>query len=73
MKPDIHPKYVDATLSCACGASYETRSTKGSYQVEICAACHPVYTGLERRVDKKGRAERFRKKFGSLDDIMARS
>ena len=62
MKPEIHPEYTDATIKCACGASYETRSTKGSFAVDICAACHPFYTGKQKLMDTAGRVERFKKK-----------
>lgn len=67
MKPGIHPEYPAANISCACGASYETRSTKGSFGVEVCAACHPFYTGKQKLLDTKGRVDRFRKKYGAKD------
>jgi len=63
MKEGIHPKYEQATISCACGATYETRSTRGSFQVEVCAACHPFYTGQQKLIDTQGRVERFRNKY----------
>ena len=63
MKEGIHPKYEKATLSCACGATYETRTTGGSYQVEVCSACHPFYTGTQKLIDTQGRVERFRNKY----------
>ena len=63
MKADIHPDYPEATISCACGASFKTRSTKGSYTVDICSACHPFFTGKQRIVDTAGRVERFRRKY----------
>lgn len=65
MKADIHPKYVDATITCSCGAVYHVRSTKPSYRVEVCGACHPFYTGTQRVVDSGGRVERFRKKYAA--------
>lgn len=65
MKADIHPTYVDATISCACGAVYHVRSTKPSYRVEVCGACHPFYTGTQRVIDSGGRVERFRKKYAA--------
>ena len=65
MKPDIHPEYADATINCACGASYQTRSTKGSFTVDICAACHPFYTGRQKIMDTAGRVERFKKKYAN--------
>lgn len=64
MKTAIHPNYQDATITCACGASYETRSTAGSYTIDICAACHPFFTGKSKLVDRAGRVERFNRKYG---------
>lgn len=64
MKAKIHPNYQDATISCACGASYETRSIKGSYAVDICGSCHPFFTGKAKLVDREGRVERFNRKYG---------
>jgi large subunit ribosomal protein L31 len=64
MKPDIHPEYKAVTISCACGASYPTRST-GKYNIDVCAACHPFYTGKARLVDTEGRVERFKNKYGA--------
>ncbi len=63
MKADIHPEYQTVTVHCACGASFETRSTKRIEQVDICSACHPFYTGKQKLVDTAGRVERFRKKY----------
>ena len=67
MKKDIHPKYVDCTVRCGCGASFETRSTIPEIRVEICSSCHPFYQGDAGRrfVDTLGRVDRFTKKFGS--------
>jgi large subunit ribosomal protein L31 len=64
MKPDIHPKYVECTVTCGCGNTFKTRSTKPELKVEICSACHPFFTGQERFVDTAGRVEKFTKKFG---------
>ncbi|NMB16372.1 MAG: 50S ribosomal protein L31 [Firmicutes bacterium] len=65
MKKDIHPKMVKATVTCACGESFETLSTKERLRVEICSKCHPFYTGERQRlVDSGGRVERFRRKYG---------
>ena len=62
MKKSIHPQYYpNATITCACGNTIVTGSTKPSYEVEICAACHPFYTGKEKMIDTAGRVERFRK------------
>ncbi|MDD9938469.1 MAG: 50S ribosomal protein L31 [Myxococcales bacterium] len=64
MKPDIHPEYTEATITCACGSSFKTCSTRGSFTVDICAACHPFYTGKQKVMDSAGRIERFKKKYG---------
>ena len=63
MKEGIHPEYRDAVIVCACGNRIETRSTMEEIHVEICAACHPFYTGKQRLVDTAGRVERFQKKY----------
>jgi large subunit ribosomal protein L31 len=63
MKPGIHPQYVTATVSCACGNSFETRSTKPQLRVEICSGCHPFYTGKQKIVDTEGRVEKFLQKY----------
>lgn len=63
MKPDVHPVYPPARIQCACGSVIETRSTRGSFHVEICSACHPFFTGKYKLVDTEGRVERFRKKY----------
>lgn len=64
MKPDIHPKYVKANVHCACGATWETRSTKSEIRLEICSNCHPFFTGKQKLVDTAGRVERFNRKYG---------
>ena len=63
MKTDIHPEYQDATITCSCGNSWETRSTKPKMTVDVCAACHPFFTGEQRIVDTAGRVERFRRRY----------
>ncbi len=65
MKPDIHPKYYDVEARCACGATWQTRSTKPELHLEICSSCHPFFTGRQKLVDTEGRVERFTKKFGA--------
>lgn len=65
MKTDIHPIYRNATVTCACGAAYETRSTRSSHAVDICSACHPFFTGKSRILDKEGRVEKFKARYGS--------
>jgi len=64
MKADIHPKYLECTVTCGCGATFKTRATRPELKVEICSACHPFFTGQERFVDTAGRVEKFTKKFG---------
>ena len=64
MKKAIHPNYQPATIECACGNTVQTYSVRGSYKVEICAACHPFYTGKQKLMDSAGRIERFNKKYG---------
>ena len=63
MKKDIHPKYEKAIISCACGNSFETGSTKKNMKIEICSACHPFFTGKQKIVDTAGRVERFNRKY----------
>jgi large subunit ribosomal protein L31 len=64
MRPNIHPKYVESTVSCACGEAFKTRSTKGDIHLEICSKCHPFFTGKQKLVDTAGRVERFQRKYG---------
>jgi large subunit ribosomal protein L31 len=63
MKPGIHPEYVESTVVCACGNTFQTRSTKASIRLEICSNCHPFFTGRQKFVDTAGRVERFQKRF----------
>jgi large subunit ribosomal protein L31 len=66
MRSDIHPAYGETTVSCSCGNTFTTRSTKsgGSMVVEVCSACHPFYTGKQKIMDVGGRVEKFEKRFG---------
>ena len=64
MKEKIHPNYQQTTVTCACGASFETGSTRKEIKVEICSKCHPFYTGVQRFVDAGGRVDRFKRKYG---------
>ncbi len=64
MKEGIHPKYQRTTVTCACGNTFETGSTKKNIRVEICSNCHPFFTGKQKLVDTGGRVERFKKRFG---------
>jgi len=66
MKEKIHPKYQEATIECACGNIIQTRSTRGSFKVDICSNCHPFFTGKQKLVDSAGRVERFRRKYGRI-------
>ncbi len=64
MKANIHPKYVEVTVSCACGEVFRTRSTKGGdIRLEICSKCHPFFTGKQKLIDTAGRVERFNRKY----------
>ncbi|MSP18797.1 MAG: 50S ribosomal protein L31 [Bdellovibrionales bacterium] len=65
MKSEIHPEYFETTIRCVCGNEILTRATKKDIRVEICSACHPLYTGKQRLVDTEGRVERFMKKYGT--------
>jgi len=65
MKQGIHPKYETITVTCACGETFQTRSTKGgTIKLEICSKCHPFFTGKQKLIDSAGRVERFQRKFG---------
>ena len=63
MKEGIHPKYEEANVTCACGNTFKTRSTKSDIHVEVCSQCHPFYTGKQKLVDTGGRVDRFNKRF----------
>ena len=65
MKADIHPKYGETRVSCTCGNEFVTRSTApGEIRAEVCAACHPFYTGKQKILDTGGRVARFEQRFG---------
>ena len=64
MKENIHPKYEETTIRCACGEEFVTRSTRKDIRVDICSKCHPFFTGKQKLVDTGGRVARFNKKFG---------
>lgn len=63
MKADLHPTYRKLVVQCACGHQFETRSTATNIHVEVCAQCHPFFTGKQRLVDTAGRVDRFRRKY----------
>lgn len=62
MKTGIHPRYELTTVTCACGSTFETRSTRQNLRVDLCSVCHPFYTGEQRIVDTAGQVERFTNK-----------
>jgi len=63
MKTDTHPEYVETTVTCSCGNTFQTRSTVAEMHVELCNECHPFFTGKQKLVDSGGRVERFRKRY----------
>jgi large subunit ribosomal protein L31 len=71
MKPEMHPVYPASRITCACGNVVETKSTRGSFSVEICSNCHPFFTGKYKLVDTAGRIDRFRKKYAANDAAAA--
>lgn len=70
MKPDIHPEYIDTTVTCTCGNTFVTRSTakSGEIHADVCSACHPFYTGKQKILDTGGRVAKFEKRFGKKAD-----
>ena len=64
MKAGIHPEYMDCTVTCACGETFETKSNKKEITVEVCSKCHPFYTGKQRGASHAGRVDKFNKKYG---------
>lgn len=71
MKTDIHPKYIEAEVRCACGNSFKTRSTKPVIVVGICNACHPFYTGQQKFVDTAGRVDKFQQRMAKTQAAQA--
>jgi large subunit ribosomal protein L31 len=71
MKADIHPKYVDAEMRCACGNVVKTRSTRSVILVGICNACHPFYTGMQKFVDTAGRVDKFQQRLAKTQAAQA--
>lgn len=65
MKQALHPQYVDTTITCVCGATYEVGSTRPGLRIEICSNCHPYFTGQQKLMDTEGRVERFRKRYAA--------
>ncbi len=67
MKPDTHPNYTETKVTCSCGSSFMTRSTLGKeIHLDVCAECHPFYTGKQKIVDTAGRVDKFRRKYGGM-------
>ena len=64
MKKGIHPDYKEATVTCACGETFTTKSTKSEISVEVCSKCHPFDTGKQNRASRAGRVDKFNKKYG---------
>ena len=75
MQKGIHPDYVETTVTCGCGNTFKTRSTRKELKVDICNECHPFYTGKLKYVDTAGRIEKFQNKFaaGSYASLQTRS
>lgn len=63
MKAGIHPEYKEATVTCACGNTFTTGSTKADLRVEICSECHPFFTGRQKFAERGGRVEKFKKRY----------
>ena len=68
MKKDIHPAYDTSVIKCACGNTFETRSTKKEIHVEVCSKCHGFFTGKQKLVDSAGRVEKFQRRYGKKVD-----
>jgi large subunit ribosomal protein L31 len=68
VKEGLHPKYEKTIVHCACGAEYETASTKQNLRVDICSKCHPFFTGKQKLVDTGGRVDRFNRRFGKKQE-----
>jgi large subunit ribosomal protein L31 len=66
MKQGIHPTYEVTSIRCACGAEYKVRSTVANQKLEICAACHPFFTGNQKLIDTAGRVEKFNKRYAKF-------
>ena len=71
MKEKIHPTYIQARVVCACGNSFTTGSTKPELHVEVCAKCHPFFTGKQHLMDIQGRVDRFNKRYAKKADAAA--
>ena len=72
MKPEIHPKYQQVTVHCACGETWTTGSTRKELRVEICSKCHPFFTGKQKLVDSAGRIDRFTQRYAKKETKAAK-
>jgi len=66
MKENLHPRYYKCEVSCSCGATFTTRSTKQTLKVELCSECHPFFTGKQKIIDSAGRVEKFNKRYANF-------
>ncbi len=73
MRSGIHPKYEETTVTCACGHSFTTRSTRQNLRVDVCSNCHPFYTGEQRIVDTAGQVDRFMRRLQTAQSRQAES
>ncbi|MFH1542343.1 MAG: 50S ribosomal protein L31 [bacterium] len=69
MKEKTHPKYFETTAVCACGAQFVVGSTREKIHVDICSACHPLFTGKQKLLDTEGRVEKFKKKYANVTPV----
>jgi large subunit ribosomal protein L31 len=69
MKENLHPRYHRCEVTCSCGATFETRSTKESLKIELCSECHPFFTGKQKIIDSAGRVEKFNKRYGDYKRV----
>ena len=71
MKANIHPELKEVTVTCACGATFQTKSIKDKIDIEVCSECHPFYTGAQGKVKKTGKIEQFNRKYGLSEEKTA--
>ena len=64
MKKGIHPEYKEVVVTCACGNTFTTKSTKDAIRLDVCSECHPFFTGSVKSIERGGRAEKFKQKYG---------
>jgi len=68
MKENLHPRYQLCNVSCSCGATFQTRSTRPTIKVEICSECHPFFTGKQKIIDSAGRVEKFNRRYAKFNE-----